>query len=106
VTWKRVGRLAELPAGRGVRIDAPGHRVALFRIEESVYAIGDRCSHAEASLAEGPLFDLAVECPRHGSEFDLATGDPSGLPATKPVPTYETRVDDGVVYLDLPEDTP
>ena len=106
MTWKRVGMLADLPDGRGLRVDAPGHRVALFRVDGSVYAIGDRCSHAEASLAEGPVFDTAVECPRHGSEFDLETGQPSCLPASKPVPTYDTKVDDGVVYLDLPEDTP
>ena len=76
----------------------------MFRIEDDVYAIGDRCSHAEASLAEGELFDGAVECPRHGSEFDLSTGEPGALPATVPVPTYEVIVDDGVVYLEMEDE--
>lgn len=74
-------------------------RVALFRIGDDVYAIGDVCSHAEASLAEGEVFGTEVECPRHGSEFDLKTGEPQSLPATRPVPTYEVVVEDGTVFL-------
>lgn len=96
-----VGKLVDLPDGRGVRVEALGHRVAMFRLDESVYAIGDRCSHAEASLAEGELFDRDVECPRHGSEFNIVTGEPDSLPATKPVPTYEVVVEDGEVFLNL-----
>ena len=97
----RVAALDELPDGRGVRVDALGHRIAIFRIGDGVYAIGDRCSHAEASLSEGEVWDLAVECPRHGSEFDLANGEPRSLPAVRSVPTYTVSVDDGVVYLSL-----
>ena len=81
----RVAALADLPDGRGVRVEVAGHRIAVFRVGDDVYAIGDRCSHAEASLAEGEVFDGAVECPRHGSEFDLTTGEPGSFPATKPV---------------------
>ena len=97
----RVAALDELPDGGGVRVDAAGHRIAVFRIGGDVYAIGDRCSHAEASLAEGELFDVAVECPRHGSEFDLRTGEPSSFPATKPVGIYEAEVVEGDVFLTL-----
>lgn len=89
----------QLPRDRGVRVKVGEHRIAMFRIGEDVYAIGDRCSHAEASLAEGELWDRTVECPRHGSEFDLETGVPSSLPATTPVPTYEVAVEEGTVYL-------
>lgn len=96
-----VTKLEKLPTDRGVRVKVGEQRIALFRIEESVYAIGDRCSHAEASLAEGEVFDDAVECPRHGSEFDLETGEPSSLPATSPVPTYQVIIEDGTVYLNL-----
>ncbi len=97
----RVAALTDLPDGRGVRVEVDGERIAVFRVAEAVYAIGDRCSHAEASLAEGELFDLAVECPRHGSEFDLATGHPESLPATRPVPVYPVEVRAGDVYLTL-----
>ena len=96
-----VGQLSDLPDGRGVRVDAVGHRIALFRVGDEVYAIGDRCSHAEASLAEGELFDTDVECPRHGSEFNLITGEPDSFPATRPVPTYPVAVEGGEVFLEL-----
>jgi len=95
----RVAPLEDLPEGRGVRVDTDDHRIAMFRIGRDVYAIGDRCSHAEASLAEGELFDFDVECPRHGSEFDIRSGEPDSLPATRPVPTYSVEIDDGVVYV-------
>ena len=99
----QIAALDDLPEGRGLRVEFGEHRVAVFRIGEDVYAIGDRCSHAEASLAEGDLFDLEIECPRHGSAFDLRTGEPQTLPATKPVPTYETHIDGGNVFLTIAE---
>lgn len=95
----RVGHLEDLPEGRGVRVETDELRIAMFRIGGDVYAIGDRCSHAEASLAEGELFDFDVECPRHGSEFDIRTGEPDSLPATRPVPTFSVEIDAGVVYV-------
>ena len=96
-----IGDLESLPRDAGIRVTVGDERVAMFRIGSEVYAIGDRCSHAEASLAEGEVFGMTVECPRHGSEFDLATGEPGALPATKPVPTYEVAIEDGIVYLFL-----
>lgn len=96
-----VSPLEDLPDGRGVRVETLGHRIAVFRLGDDVYAIGDRCSHAEASLAEGELFDKDVECPRHGSEFDITTGEPGSLPATRPVPVYQAEVEEGVVFLTL-----
>ncbi len=93
--------LDKLPREGGVRVTVGERRIALFRIGDEVYALADRCSHAEASLAEGEVFDGAVECPRHGSEFDLTTGEPLSLPATTAVPTYDAVVEDGVVYLNL-----
>lgn len=101
----RIAPLTELPDGRGVRVDIGEHRIAVFRIGDEVYAIGDRCSHAEASLAEGELFDTEVECPRHGSEFDLKTGAPDTLPATRPVPVYSVHVRGGDVLIELPEES-
>lgn len=98
-----IGAVDTLPRDRGVRVTVGDDRIAMFRVGDDVYAIDDRCSHAEASLAEGFVSDREVECPRHGSEFDLETGEPLSLPATKPVPTYEVVVEDGVVYLVLEE---
>ena len=96
-----VTQLEQLPRNRGVRVTIGEHRIAMFRIEDEVYAIGDRCSHAEASLAEGEIWDTTVECPRHGSEFDLRTGEPGALPATIPVPVYPVSIEDGTVFLEV-----
>lgn len=100
-----IGRVEEFADGVGRRVDLGEHRVAVFRIGDDLYAIGDRCSHAEASLSEGEVFDLTVECPRHGSEFDLVTGEPGALPATKPVPVYAIETVDGEVFLEVPAET-
>jgi 3-phenylpropionate/trans-cinnamate dioxygenase ferredoxin subunit len=97
----RVASIDQLAESTGHRIDVAGHRIALFLIGADAYAIGDRCSHAEASLAEGEVFDGAVECPRHGSEFDLRTGKPSAFPATQPVPIYVVEVEGSDVYLSV-----
>jgi len=99
--WVRIAALEDLPDGYGVRVEVGKDVIALFRVGDSVYALADRCSHAEASLAEGEVFDGMVECPRHGSEFDLATGRPHSLPATTPVPVYPTKIQDGDVLLEV-----
>lgn len=97
--WVQITPVDALPDGRGVRVDVAGRRIAVFRLGSDVHAVGDLCSHAEASLAEGEVYDHEVECPRHGAEFDLMTGAPSSLPATKPVPVYQTKVEGGNLFL-------
>ncbi|MFP5333527.1 MAG: non-heme iron oxygenase ferredoxin subunit [Acidimicrobiia bacterium] len=99
--WVEVLTEDEVADGRGVRVDVGGERIAVFRDGERFYAIGDRCSHAEASLSEGEVFDGEVECPRHGAVFDLASGAAKSLPATRPVPTYGVRARDGVVEVEV-----
>lgn len=102
--WVEVGTAAGFPEG-GLRVDVAGHRLAVFRIGGEFYVIGDRCSHQEASLAEGELFDYDVECPRHGSEFDVRTGRPGSLPATRPVTSYRVREENGMVMVRLDPDS-
>ena len=97
-----VGEFSDLKEGVGLKVEVGEHRIAVFLVDGSVFAIGDRCSHAEASLAEGEVFDTEVECPRHGSTFDLRDGEPQSLPATKPVPTYHVSIEEGNVYVELP----
>jgi 3-phenylpropionate/trans-cinnamate dioxygenase ferredoxin subunit len=78
--------------------------VALVRIDDDVYAIGDTCSHANVSLSEGEVLagDREIECWKHGSTFSLVTGEPLTLPATQPVPVYEARVEDGQIVVVVP----
>ncbi|HXW36165.1 MAG TPA: non-heme iron oxygenase ferredoxin subunit [Acidimicrobiales bacterium] len=89
------------------RFDVDGFRIALARIGDNFYAIGDRCSHEDYSLSEGELFpeDCELECWKHGSTFDLRTGEPMTLPATKPVPVYPVEVVGEDVMVELPVET-
>ena len=95
--------LAQLTPNAATRFDVDGRAVAVVRIGDDVYAIGDTCSHAEVSLSEGELWCDAkeIECWKHGSTFSLVTGEPQTLPATQPVPVYVARVVDGMIEIDL-----
>lgn len=100
----RIATLEDLVDGEARRVDLDGHRVSVVRIGDDVYAIGDRCSHADVSLSEGDVDPdgCTLECPQHGSAFDLRTGAALTLPAVRPVPVYEVAVVDGDVLLTLP----
>jgi len=92
---KRLCAVSEVPAGEARRFVVDGHPIAVVRIGDDFYAIGDTCSHANVSLSEGEVFadSCEIECIQHGSAFSLTTGVPSTLPATQPVPVYDLMVD-------------
>ena len=96
-------RLADLAPNSATRFDIDGVPVAVVRIGDDVYAIGDTCSHGAVSLSEGEVFcDVKeIECWKHRSAFSLLTGEPLTLPATQPVPVFVARVDDGAVLIDI-----
>ena len=66
-----------------------------------MFALRDVCSHEEVPLSEGEIYDHTVECWLHGSCFDLRTGNPTGPPATEPVPTYPVKIEGDDVYVAL-----
>ncbi len=92
---ERLCRRDEIEPGTARRFDLGAHGICLVRIDDCYYAIGDRCSHADFSLAEGEVYpeDCSIECWKHGSTFSLIDGKPQSLPATKPVPVYDVRVE-------------
>jgi 3-phenylpropionate/trans-cinnamate dioxygenase ferredoxin component len=94
----------ELVSGEARRFDVGGLRIALVRVDDEFHAVADRCSHEDYSLAEGEVLvqEREIECPRHGSTFDLLTGAPCSLPATHPVAVYTVEVADDTVRLVLP----
>ncbi|HET9657340.1 MAG TPA: non-heme iron oxygenase ferredoxin subunit [Kineosporiaceae bacterium] len=94
--------LAEVPEVGAVRVLVDGIPVAVVRDEEGrLHAVGDTCSHAEVSLAEGEVEDCSIECWLHGSRFDLVTGQPTSLPAILPIPVYPVTVDGEDVLVDV-----
>jgi 3-phenylpropionate/trans-cinnamate dioxygenase ferredoxin subunit len=75
--------------------------VVVHAADGRFYAAYDECSHAKIALSEGELDGCTLECWLHGSRFDLRTGKPTGLPATRPVPVYPVEIRDGDVYVTL-----
>lgn len=94
----------DLGPGEARRFDVAELRVALVRIGDDFYAIGDRCSHEDFSLADGEVCpdECEIECAKHGSTFDLRTGQPCSLPATRPVPVYELDIDGDDISVVVP----
>ncbi len=101
-TLVRVCRADEIPLNEARRFEVAGVPMAVFHLPAGFFAIGDTCSHEEASLAEGFIEDDVVECPRHGAQFGIETGQNRTLPATKPVPAYRVSVQDGEIYVEDP----
>jgi nitrite reductase/ring-hydroxylating ferredoxin subunit len=74
-------------------IDLDGERVGIVNVDRSYYAIGNICTHLGGPLNEGKLEGYDVECPWHGSKFDVRTGELTTPPAQQPVPAYEVKVE-------------
>jgi 3-phenylpropionate/trans-cinnamate dioxygenase ferredoxin subunit len=95
--------LSELPPGSRKIVEHDDVEIGIFNIAGTFYAIEDRCSHDDGPLAEGTLDPekCTVECPRHGSLFDLRTGRPTTLPAYVPVETFTVLIEDDIIKLEV-----
>ncbi len=98
--WVHVAATADLPPGDKVAVTVAGEEIALFNLDGTFYAIGDTCTHAQASLADGDFYDNIVECPLHGSAFDVTSGKALGLPAMGNSGCYAVKVEDGGLFVD------
>ena len=97
----RACSLSELAEDTAIRVELAGRPVCLARSGGEVFAISDVCSHADVALSEGDVEDGKIECWLHGSLFDLRTGKPTGLPATRPVPTFPVTVEGDDVLVQM-----
>lgn len=96
-----VAKEVDLDEQLGVDID--GKRIALFRLEEGVFALDDVCSHEYSLLSEGEIWDDEVYCPKHGSRFEIKSGAVRSLPAFRPVCGYEVKIENGSIYIAIEE---
>lgn len=101
--WVDVVAESDLPDGKAVRVTVSGELVLLLKSGDDLFAIGNQCTHQGAPLDRG-VVKLAgsirtVTCPAHGSMFDLATGRVMRPPATRPEPSYETKIEDQRVWI-------
>jgi 3-phenylpropionate/trans-cinnamate dioxygenase ferredoxin subunit len=98
----RAASIEDIPKGTVVAAEVDGTQLALVHGEDGeFYAAYDECSHAQIALSEGEVDGCTLECWLHGSRFDLRTGEPTGLPATQPVPVFPVEVRDGELYVSL-----
>ena len=99
--FETVAKVEEIPDGGMKQVVVRGDLVGLYRVGEDVYAMGDVCTHEQAYLTEGEFEpdELEVECPLHASRFNVQSGEVRILPATKPEPTYEVKVDGDLVLV-------
>jgi 3-phenylpropionate/trans-cinnamate dioxygenase ferredoxin component len=102
LSFVRICSTDDVPKGTAISADIDGTSVALVHADDdNFYAVYDECSHAAVPLSEGEVDGCTLECWLHGSRFDLRTGEPTGLPATEPVPVYPVEIRDGEVYVSL-----
>lgn len=96
-----LGPLADFATDSARRVDVAGHRLAVVRLGDEIHVIGDRCSHADYSLAEGEIdaTERTIECWKHGSTFSLDSGQPTCLPAIKPVPVYTVLIENDIIKV-------
>jgi nitrite reductase/ring-hydroxylating ferredoxin subunit/uncharacterized membrane protein len=97
--WTRALQEADLPDDSPTAVEAEGRQIMLYRHRGALYAIDNICSHAGGLLSRGPVADLTVTCPLHGSRFALADGSVSRGPASQPQPVLPTRIRNGWIEV-------
>ena len=103
VTWVELGRVEDVPPGHAARVEIGDVAVAVFNVDGEFFCLDDTCSHAQASLSDGDLDTsrCLIECPLHGSAFDLRSGEPLSLPAVEAVRVHDIDTADGVIRVAL-----
>jgi 3-phenylpropionate/trans-cinnamate dioxygenase ferredoxin subunit len=101
--WVKVANADDIQPGSCMLVTVEGQDIDVFNVEGQYCAIGDVCTHAETSLSEGDFYEdmrgWVIECPLHGSQFDVCTGEAVSLPATGNAGKYEVCVREGAVYV-------
>jgi len=98
----RVASVDEVPEGGLKAVMAEDTEICLAHADDgNFYAIDDVCTHENFLLSQGELFEFDVECPQHGSRFNVQNGKVTGLPAVVPTRTFPVTVEDGDVYVDV-----
>jgi 3-phenylpropionate/trans-cinnamate dioxygenase ferredoxin component len=102
-TFVRACALADVAPESALAVEVGDEDLAIVHSGGRYYAIADECSHAAIPLSEGDVEDGTIECYLHGSRFNLATGKPTGLPATQPVAVYRCSISGDDLLVDVSE---
>jgi nitrite reductase/ring-hydroxylating ferredoxin subunit len=100
--WVRACAAADVKQGEPKGVKLSGIPVALYRLDDGVYATHDVCTHAYALLSEGYIEGESIECPLHGALFDIRSGKCLAV-ASADLPTYAVRVEDGALMVEIPD---
>jgi len=99
--WVRVCSIEELKKGQMLDFDYDDKKILLVNLNSKIYATDRICTHAEADLSTGILSDEGVTCPLHLSTFNLETGVPQNLPAEVPLKTYNVKIEQNEIYVEV-----
>ncbi len=101
-----VAPVQRLDHAEALRVEVNGYVMAVVRVNNTVYAVQDFCTHRFGPLSDGRFSAGELECPWHGSRFDVKTGQVTGGPAKEPLKTFEARVVDGMIQVKVPVEPP
>ena len=101
MAWIRAAALAEVKERGVMDAEVGGEEIALYWVDDAVYATHNVCTHAFARLSEGVLDGDCIECPIHQALFDVKTGAAVSAPASTPVKTYPCKVEGDDVFVDV-----
>ncbi|MFZ0895812.1 MAG: non-heme iron oxygenase ferredoxin subunit [Candidatus Nitrosopolaris sp.] len=99
----RVADTKDISSSQMKAVEVAGEKICVVNVEGKYYAIGNVCTHRGGPLAEGTLEGYEVECPWHGSKFDVRTGEPTRPPAKRSEPIYELKVDGNNILIRKPK---
>jgi 3-phenylpropionate/trans-cinnamate dioxygenase ferredoxin component len=101
-TFVRACSAADVAPGTVIAVEIDDTPLAIVHCADGTFhATYDECSHEQVPLSEGEVDGCTLECWLHGSRFDARTGEPTGLPATEPVPVYPVEIREGDIYVSL-----
>ncbi len=99
--WLDVAPEQDCPLGQSIIIDSDAGKIAVFHLEQGLFALEDRCSHDGGDLATGACEGDEIICPRHGARFCIRNGKALTPPAYEDIETFPVRIESGMIQVDI-----
>lgn len=99
----RVAHVDDIPPGERLFCEFDEEAAIILNVDGEFFCVADLCTHDGGPLEDGLVDGYSIECPRHGACFDIRTGAVLSLPATKPIPVYPLKIEDGEIYVQPPD---
>ncbi len=99
--FQKLADLADIAPGKSLKVSAGGKSILICNSADQIFAVANRCSHAEEPLECGRIRNGWISCPTHGARFDLETGAAMNPPAKDPIETFRVRIVDGAIEVEI-----